>query len=629
MRCQRTYPALIVFVMFCAVTPLRVRALPAQRDAWLRVDSPHFVVVSDANEKKAWGVAVALERFRAEVAGPDDPAEADLPTTIIAFDDEKSFRPYNRRPDGKPATYVGIFATSSDGNFIGMSLDPDADPYGTIYHEYVHWLNSKKSIEIPLWLEEGMAEYYSTFRVEDDRIVIGQPVEHHAVLLAVEPMLSFTELFEVGAPGNGPQMIDARSEEERRGMFYAESWALFHYLMLGQPELQPKLRAFLEGWAGSVNPNAAWKSAFGVDYEPVERALREYVRGATFPYVFRKFDDLPAVELRVEPMPYAELLRCLGEYVAHVTPWNQQEALRHLEAAVEHDPANARARAGLGCVLAKKSQSEQAEAQFAQAAKLAPDDGEVWYRWGSSQIARYIETNPQVKSRPDPFPAALQDARQSLMRAIQLNPRRAEAYNDYGCTFLYDPGDPGDGIAALEVARNFMPSRMDVVYNLILLYLRKGDRATAQGLADHVLARSRDPEWSKRAQQALERNKTETSARRLANLYYDAVDKYNAQDFAEALALLDELGPQVTDPEMEAAVRDLRQAASEALEQQREVEAHNRLVEQYNVAIAKGKAGDVAGAIEILERLLPQVKDPAFATRVRETLDQARELAGP
>jgi tetratricopeptide (TPR) repeat protein len=228
--------------------------------------------------------------------------------------------------------------------------------------------------------------------------------------------------------------------------------------------------------------------------------------------------------------------------------------------------------------------SPDGEVHFREALKLAPEDDEVHFRWGATLVALHGEANPQIKLRPDPFPAELREARELLNRAIELNPRRSEAYVDYGTTYLFDPGEVGQGIAALEVARSAMPSRMDVVYNLVALYLRSGDRSTAQGLTDHVLARSKDPQWLQRARQSLQYEEAQSGERQQTNLYYDAIDRYNVQDFAGALSLLDQLEVDARNVELTAAVHELRQKSEEALRQQQEAAEFNRQVALYNEA---------------------------------------------
>src|SRR5205814_206837 len=65
-------------------------------EAWVRVRSPHFEVISDAARESARGVAVHLERFRRvllAVLGRGD-VSPDPTTVVIVFRDHDSFAPY-------------------------------------------------------------------------------------------------------------------------------------------------------------------------------------------------------------------------------------------------------------------------------------------------------------------------------------------------------------------------------------------------------------------------------------------------------------------------------------------------------------------------------------------------------
>ena len=45
--------------------------------------------------------------------------------------------------------------------FAAIQLDaPGSDPYHTIYHEYFHSLTTPYYPNLPLWVSEGLAEFY-------------------------------------------------------------------------------------------------------------------------------------------------------------------------------------------------------------------------------------------------------------------------------------------------------------------------------------------------------------------------------------------------------------------------------------------------------------------------------------
>jgi hypothetical protein len=132
---------------------------------WLEVGSQHFIVITNGNEKQGRHIADQFERMRADfhVAFPKMQVDPGSPIVVIALKNEKDFRAL------EPEAYLGkgqlqlagLFLRAPDKNYILLRLDaPGEHPYATIYHEYTHLLTSKAEEWLPLWLNEGLAEFY-------------------------------------------------------------------------------------------------------------------------------------------------------------------------------------------------------------------------------------------------------------------------------------------------------------------------------------------------------------------------------------------------------------------------------------------------------------------------------------
>src|SRR6185295_18674663 len=145
------------------------------------------------------------------------------PTRIYLFHDEDSFAPYTIGPN-----VGGYFFGSDLGNSIVLRLGMERAR--SLYHEYLHDFLANNAPHLPLWLNEGMAELYSTFTVRERQAEIGLPLPEHRETLRSQHAMSLADLFAV------THTSAAYNETERRGLFYAQSWALAHYLVLGQPE---------------------------------------------------------------------------------------------------------------------------------------------------------------------------------------------------------------------------------------------------------------------------------------------------------------------------------------------------------------------------------------------------------
>ena len=139
----------------------RLLAGPQTRDTWRSVRTNNMFVIGNADPEKLRQVAVWLEFFHRSFARliSRNVIDSSVPTTVIVFRDEASFRPFKPIYQGRVANVSGYFQPGDDINYIAISLDErDRDPFGTAFHEYVH-LHLKDNIPgSPLWLNDGLAE---------------------------------------------------------------------------------------------------------------------------------------------------------------------------------------------------------------------------------------------------------------------------------------------------------------------------------------------------------------------------------------------------------------------------------------------------------------------------------------
>ena len=71
------------------------------------------------------------------------------------------------------------------------------------------------------------------------------------------------------------------NETSRRGGFYAESWALVHYLISGNPERRQQAAEYLRLAQAGTPPDQIFAKAFGADPAALERELRAYVQSGS------------------------------------------------------------------------------------------------------------------------------------------------------------------------------------------------------------------------------------------------------------------------------------------------------------------------------------------------------------
>ena len=244
---------LLAFLNFLPANPIRAAvsapAVVAQaKGTWRSVRTNNLTVIGNADAESLRQVAVWLEFFHAAFGRLVSRSvfDASVPTTVIVFRDEASFIPFKPLYQGRPQNVAGYFQPGEDVNYIAISLDENARlPFNTAFHEYVH-LHLKDNLPAaPLWLNEGLAELYGALQFSRGEALLGAPLLHHIGLLRRQELLPLTTLFQIDH--SSPHY----NEQEKIGIFYGQSWALVHYLMLG----------FRRRAAAAIQPFSATDSA--------------------------------------------------------------------------------------------------------------------------------------------------------------------------------------------------------------------------------------------------------------------------------------------------------------------------------------------------------------------------------
>jgi len=168
---------------------------------WVRVDTPNFVVYGESGERRVREVAAQFERFRealGRVIGAGVTRSA-VPTVVVVFDTLRSFEPYRPKFNGKPIALSGYFRATEDQNLVALAIEDRQSALRIIFHKYTHLVVANVSRELPAWLNEGLAEYYSTFEVREDgrEATMGRVIPSHLRLLNEDRLLPLDQLLAV------------------------------------------------------------------------------------------------------------------------------------------------------------------------------------------------------------------------------------------------------------------------------------------------------------------------------------------------------------------------------------------------------------------------------------------------
>lgn len=232
-------------ILACLVFVASARAV--EPSPWLEVHSTHYTVITDAGEKTGKEVALRFEQMRAVFGSllMKDRLNEPLPLTILAFKNDKSY--YQTAPlrQGQPIDVPGFFLSGEDQNFFVLNLfEPDS--WRAVAHDYALMLVNYNYPPVQGWFDEGLAEYFSSIRLDDKNYEIGTDPEllpasrenSPGNLSRVNtPPKSFTELLSGEAWLTLPDLLtmkhDTSADDEgmRDTLFYAQSWMMMHYLL--------------------------------------------------------------------------------------------------------------------------------------------------------------------------------------------------------------------------------------------------------------------------------------------------------------------------------------------------------------------------------------------------------------
>src|SRR5580692_672490 len=383
-------------------------------EVWTEVRSPHFVVVTNSNEKQGRRIADQFERMREvfHAVFPKLQIDPGSPIIVLAIKDEKDFRAL------EPEAYLakgqlklgGLFLRAPDKNYVLMRMDAEGDhPYAVIYHEYTHFLLRKAAEWMPLWMNEGLAEFYENTDIHDKNASLGEPSWDNLHWLRENRLLPLTTLFTVDT--NSPYY----HEENKGSIFYAESWALIHYLrMKDYQENTQRLTDYAELLVKKVDPVTAAARAFG-DLKQLQSNLEKYVNQGSYHYLtLAASTTVDDTAFKVRPLTAAQADTIRADFLAYND--RVADARPLLTRLLQEDPNNVSAHETMGYIEFRAGHLEEARKWYEQAVKLDSQSYLAHYYFAafSMSAAANAGDDAQIES--------------SLRAAIKLNPSFAPAF---------------------------------------------------------------------------------------------------------------------------------------------------------------------------------------------------------
>ena len=565
--------------------------LPRENEKWISTTVADFTITSNASERETIGVATNLLRMREAVGQVTNlKVRSALPTSVIVFRNARSFGPYrDALMDGDGSVFTGLYLSGDDTNVILLQADSPAGIDRLVFHELAHSFLRNTVPSAPLWFDEGIAEYYSTFDAHGTTVAIGRPIEQHVRWLRDKTMLPLAELFTIDMSS------PVYNERSRAGAFYAQSWALVHYLLIGNPERREQLPKLLSLLAAGRPATEAVRGAFGIDVAALEIELRRYVQQRMFSFTKYTLEEL-RTDAVPEPraIPHDEVLYRLGSLLARVGKSSMADGETLLREAIKRNAAHAGAHAALGRIYDASGRAADANREFEEAVRLGTRDAGVYLTYGASMFER----------------REIARARALFTKAVALAPQSPRAWAGLGATFVLGSDDDDAGIQALEKSLALAPGQREAAFGLAQLYARADRREDAQKLIDTVLVPAGDPALIAHARNSI-----------LGIDVRKALDLLEEKKTDEALALLQAVLDATTDANLKIEVKRV-------IEQTEYNRLTSRHVDAVNAAITLANAGKRIEAAAALDQLIPEIQNEQlleWAKDVREKLPKKKK----
>ena len=445
---------------------------------WLALRSPHFTLITNGNEKQARRVAQQFELIRGvfKMVYPKSRVDPGEPVIILAVNDERALKAllpgyWEKKGQAHPD---GIFVRGQEKNYVALRLDAESDNlYHVVYHEYVHLLTSLNFRWLPVWLDEGMAEFFATAEIDQKQVLLGRPTAAQLGLLRRNALIPLDALF--SADHNSPLY----NEENKVSIFYAESWAVTHYLLVGGKGVhESQFHQYVSLLQQETDEPEARRRALG-DLQRLKEGIQAYISLFSFYGIRLKGPEgVDPSRFTVREITAAESAAVRGDFQVHTHRPEEAQAL--LKEALRLEPNLASAHESMGFLYFQKEDYDQAGECFQRAVQLD----------SRSYLAQYYFA--MLKEREFQGRDDLGPVEASLRRAIELNNQFAPAYATLASLFLRQQKNPEETLSLARRAAELEPggSGYQLIVVSALLLNRKVEEARQLAERIRITAKS-------------------------------------------------------------------------------------------------------------------------------------------
>lgn len=386
---------LLFWLWCCSACTQNLLQLPeAGGPQWTALESPHFEMMTDDDPETARKVLASFEHTYALLHDTvfQTRKQADVRTRIISFQSSSELKMIV----GSDA--AGIYTPRLPNDlqeYPTLLVRSEADRFNRALfaHELAHRFNDVVFGGLPVWLEEGLADYYSTIHGNVGAVKLGD----------IDPLLTFAPGYIRGQSGSlivkgrifPIERLPAASELmlqrrdgfylweqhgqpaiEQRSMNYGAANALVHMLMHGNSATAVRFREAFEAVRYGAPQSELREAVADLASPELDAEFREYLRSSltwrqhheSAPQALGdvqegQFSDVDTLLLWVQLQSFK------GPHAARVG--------EHLDEALRRDPLDARVRYWAGRRAMLGGNSLEAESHFREAISSEPNHNDA------------------------------------------------------------------------------------------------------------------------------------------------------------------------------------------------------------------------------------------------------------
>ncbi len=514
----------ILFALLAAACPFGVASSPGQ---WVEVTSDHFTVVTDSNEKQARHILDQFERMRwmFQTLFPKINVDPAAPIVVLAARNQKTFDTL------EPAAYLGkgqlklagYFMKAPDKNYILLRLDAEDErnPYSTVYHEYTHLQFSSTDEYMPLWLNEGFAEFFQNTTIRNKDVQIGEANVDDILYLRQNRLIPLPVLFKVDF--NSPYYHN----EQKGSVFYAESWALTHYLEItDRQKNRHSIPDYLQLVSQHEDAVVAAEKAFG-DLKQLQAALEDYIRESRYMQFGLNSAAAPIDESKYKTtaLKQTDSDAIRADVLAYVQRFKDSRDL--LDQVLKADPNNAQAHETMGFLAFREGKTDEALKWYSEAVKLDSQSYLAHYYYASlSMQAGGTDEDKEIEA--------------SLRASIRLNPRFAPSYERLATFFGMRHQNLDEARALALQAIKLDPANLNTRMNAAHVYTTANHFEDAATILRSALKLAKTPGEEAMVQDRIDQLARYKAAREQAQARATTVDTQQGQ---QTIITVQETGP--------------------------------------------------------------------------------------